>query len=355
MNNGYKVAVFSSKGSEILKLQKKEKFILFEIYFVREINLIKDFYALISTVISLYKFRPDIVNSGTPKAGILLMIASFIIRTPIRIFTFRGLRSETLTGSKKHIVRFMEKASCLLSTHVIAISPSLKLQLENESIVKKGKCIVLAKGSSNGVDINRFSLNNPDLNFDNKIKSVSNEYVIGYVGRLVLDKGLMELYQAFLRLKSYCQIKLVIIGGYEYQNKLPVDFINNLEHDKNVEMLGEIIDVENYYPSFDVLVLPSHREGFGNVILEAAAMNIPSIASNIPGIQDAVEDHVTGLLFKVHSESDLYLKLKYYFDNPEIRKKHGIDAQYRAKKYFSNKNIWNEQLEFYRKCTDKTN
>ena len=353
LKNGFDVFVFSSDGEEIKRLQNLEQFTLVSIPFKREISLGSDFKAAIEAYKALTRIRPDIVNAGTPKAGFLLMIVSFILRVPIRVFTLRGIRSSSLSGIKGKVVSFTERLSCLCANKVIAISKSLKDEAVKKGLVAEKKCIVIGKGSSNGVNITRF-LNYDEEETNNLGKNIGikrEHFVIGFVGRIVKEKGVLELYSAFSELRTKYKLQLILIGPIEEDDAIPTEYLDKLKNDEHVKMVAKVTDIQNYYPLFNLLVLPSYREGFGNVIIESALSSIPAVASNIPGCRDAVEHNFSGLLFESKSVEDLTRKIQVYLDNPSLLKEHGENARSRAIEYFGSETIWKGQIELYKQLS----
>lgn len=354
---GFDVFVLSADGTEMRILCAEEKAEFIPIPLTREISFLNDLISLFFAIKSLVKIRPKIVNAGTPKAGFILMLAAFFTFVPHRVFTLHGLRSTTLKGVKKRLVVLTEKVSCMLAHEVISVSSSLKEEVVAAGIVKANKCRVLLKGSCNGVDVTKFNRENVNL-FDVDEKRIKfnlkeNQVVIGFVGRLVKEKGVMELYETFLKVKEKYNVKLIIIGPEEADDRIPAEILTCLKEDDSIVLTGRVSNVQNYLPLFDFLVLPSYREGFGNVIIESAAMGIPTIASDIAGCKDAIEANITGLLFKPKSVKDLEDKIKIYIEYPNVKIEHGQHAKERVIKYFSNEAVWNAQLSFYQELLSK--
>lgn len=350
--NGYKVYVVSAPGVEIEKLSEEEGFELIPVDFEREISFRQDWHCLKQLIKILKRNKPSIVNAGTPKAGLLLMIAALFAPKTKRIYTLRGLRSETLYGTKKKIVQFTEWLSCNLANKVIVISPSLLDYAIELKILNREKGIVIGKGSSNGVDIKKFfpseEVDVEAGDFRKRIGLTSEDFVIGYAGRLTKDKGIVELYKGFKLLrKKYSNVKLVLVGPTEKDDPVPYNIIQEMKNDHSVFMPGKILNIVPVFRAFNVLVLFSYREGFGNVALEAAAMGRPVVVSNIPGCRDTVLNGKTGFWVEKGNSKMLSELLGRYIMDPELYEEHSAQGLRRAQEQFPSEVIWNGQLELY--------
>jgi len=349
---GHEVIIVSGPGIEIDTLENSEKVRVIRIPFAREISPINDFKSLIKIIKLVTKEKPDIINAGNPKTGFLFSLAHiFFWKIPL-IFTLRGVRSDTLLGLKKKIVRFTEYLTCLFANKVIAISPSLKVHAENIGIVNRNKCVVLSKGSSNGINVKHYSrseniLQNAQILIE-KFKIPKNSFKLVFVGRLTKDKGLVELLDALkICLDSKADISLVIAGPIEKQDPMPEEYYGMIESHPRIYYLGKQIDVRPVYTLGNALVLYSYREGFGNVAIEASSMGIPTIVADIPGLRDTTEHEVTGLLVEPRNSGKLSNAIMKLYDDHELVKKLGENGQMRVAHYFSNEIVWSKQLELY--------
>lgn len=359
-SKGCDVTIVSASGPEISNVSQSEDTKLVEIPFSREISLTKDLKSLFSVIKFIKKEKPSIVNAGNPKTGFLFMLASVFFPKVPMIFTLRGLRSDTLTGFKKKVVFFTEKISCSLANKVIVISPSLMEHAIDLGVLKREKGIVLGKGSSNGVDTTKYS--NSELNIV-KGKDLRHQYqvdaddiIIGHVGRITKDKGIEEIYQGF----KICQstnnnIKLFLTGPIEDDDPISPEMMTDMQANESVYFLGKQDDVTGIYSAYDILVLYSYREGFGNVAIEASAMSKPVIVSDIPGARDTTEHMRSGLIVKPKSPYDLANAIQYYLDNPDKRIEHGVYGSKRINDFFASEVIWNGQLDLYKKMLKNKN
>ncbi len=354
-SKGFEVAVASAPGKPMNALSESEEIDFFPLPFKREISLFSDLIALFAVIRVIRKYRPDIVNAGTPKAAFICQIAAWLCRVPVRIYRFHGMRSATLKGLKKKIIMFTERTAARLAHHIFADSPSLRFDAIELGIVKPEKCSVLNRGSANGIDLKQFDGQGDREEID-RLRSVfglaDSDFVIGFLGRIVRDKGIVELYQAYQLLKDKYPIKLLLVGPFEEGDPLPEPIVEGLKNDPNIILAGSVSRPENYYPLFNLLALPSYREGFGNAVIEAGAMGVPAVATDVTGCRDAVLDGVTGRICRVRDADDLTEKLEYYLRSPEICWKHGAEAQKVARADFSNEQVWEAQYRIYLKLLE---
>lgn len=354
-SNGHQVFFVSSYSEDIQKKVESEGGIYLPIEMEREINPLKDIRAILKIWSSLRKINPDILNVSTPKAGLLFTIAARACRGARAskiVFTLRGLRSDTLGGFKKRIVKLMEKISCTLADKIIVISPSLKEHAVNIGILQESKAVVIGKGSSNGVDLNRFTRTDQTRKFAKQFRNdhniLENSIVFGYAGRLVNDKGIHELYDAFIKIKEkYNNVHLLLVGSYNEADSISSELLNKIQNNGKIILLEHTKNIVNLFAVMDVFVLFSYREGFGNVAIEAAAMELPVIVADIPGLRDTIEDKKTGLLALPKSRIDLEAKMEFFLNDTNGRKLFGYEGRKRIKAHFTNEAIWKEQLKIY--------
>ncbi|MDR9793255.1 glycosyltransferase family 4 protein [Aeribacillus pallidus] len=343
---GYEVSAVSSPGKEIDTFAEMEKVNIKQIKMAREISPLSDIISLIKIIRFLLKYRPHIVNTGTPKAGLLLSIAAWLTRVPVRIYTVRGLRLETTYGYKRKILLYSERIACFCSHRVVAVSESLRKRMIELKLAPREKIIVLGSGSSNGIQVNKvqeLSETKIDISLE------TDSFKIGFVGRITKDKGVIELLQAFRNLrKKYDNIKLLILGDFETGDPIPDSERRYIETDPKILFLGFQQNPFPYYKFMDIFVLPSHREGFANVCLEAALFDLPIITTNATGAIDTVIDGKTGLIYEVGNVKQLEEKIEYLIRNPHIRKKMGIEGKKRVAQEFSSERIWNELGYLYK-------
>jgi glycosyltransferase involved in cell wall biosynthesis len=275
----------------------------------------------------LKKEKPDIVHSHTPKAGLLAMVAAKYAGVKIRIHTIAGLRFMTSSGITRTVLTRMEKITAQAATHVWPNSLSLLNYVKQHNLVNSAKLGIIGKGSSNGVDLSRFSVSALDEKAIQKAREVisydpSLFYILS-VGRIVKDKGIRELAKAFAELyKENGRLRLVLVGTFEEKlDPLDEEIMQLIKNHPGIILAGWHDDVEYYMHIAALLVHASYREGFPNVVLQAGAMGCPVVCSRIEGNIDIVDEDVNGLVFTAGDENDLYNKLKSAISDSEGMKK----------------------------------
>jgi glycosyltransferase involved in cell wall biosynthesis len=353
VSNGYEVVIISGRGDEISLLSKEENARLYFLDFTKKINPFSDLLCLFEIIQILYKEKPNIVNAGNPKPGLLIMIACFLLGIKNRIFTLHGLVSDSRYGFAGTIIKCSEKLTCLLARKIIVVSPTLLKHALELKLFPNSKGLIIEQGSCNGINLNTFSYNDETNKSKealiNKIQLPKDSFVIGFVGRLNKDKGMNLLFEAFNRLKlKYNNIYMLMVGPLEPEDAFNRNYIDQLFTDKHVFYLGKLNDVAPVYALMDVFVLPSFREGLPNVLMEAAAMEIPMIASNINGCIDVVQQDINGMLFKKGDVNELTAAIEKYILHPQLAKLHGSKGRDYVLSHYSQQKIWDGQLNVYK-------
>lgn len=314
----------------------------------REISLFSDISCLVK-LIKIFRHKHfSSIHSVTPKAGLLAMLAAWIVCEPVRVHTFTGQIWVTKTGFKRYFLKQIDCLIASLSTHNLVDSPSQCEFLLHENVISSTKSTVLAKGSISGVDISRFK---PDPIAKSRIRQELNitedAILFLFLGRLTVDKGLLDLAKAFGEL-NFVNAHLLFVGPDEQALQVEITRVAG-ESSMNTQFIGHTNTPEVFIAAADVLCLPSYREGFGSVVIEAASAGVPAIASRIYGITDAVVDNETGLLHAPHDIEAIKSCLQKMLDNPTLRLKLGQQAQARAIKDFNSHLITQAWVDFYRK------
>ena len=336
------VTSFSEKNQEISKDEGVE---LKSINMTRQITIIKDLKALIE----LYKYfknqKPDIVYTFTPKAGLLGMMASFLSRVPVRIHNIVGMPLMEATGKKFILLKFIERLTYFFSTNLFCNSFGLK-KFINENLTKKD-VKVIAQGSINGVDTEFFkntkTLDEKELIRD-KFKIDKKDFVITFVGRIVKDKGINELIEAFVDLsKKYNNLKLLLVGDYEEhlnpiknENKILIDSLDS------IITVGFQNDIRDFLSITDLFVLPSYREGLPNSLIEAGSFGIPLLATNINGCNEIIDDGITGILVEKKSAKKLEEAIDKLLEDKELYNSIKLKVRDRIIEKYEQKYFWNE-------------
>ena len=292
---GFEVAVIASPGPDLDAFSASEAVRTVAIPIERQPAPLRDLVALVRLWRLLRRLRPRIVEAGTPKAGLLGMLAAWLADVPLRIYTLHGLRLETVSGLHLRILAALEKLAAAAATHVLCVGHELRERALGFGLFPAGKATVLAAGSANGVDLERFR---PSP------RPADAPPTIGFVGRFTCDKGIEDLVEAFERVrKRVPRLRLLALGGHEDGDPLPAALRMKLDQDPAIELPGFIDDPAPYYSRMNVVALPSRREGLPLALLEAAASARPIVATRATGVAEAAEHGVTGLLVE-HGDVD---------------------------------------------------
>lgn len=312
----------------------------------REISLLKDLKSLILLILHFLGNSYDVVHTATPKAGLLGAISSFIARTPLRVHTFTGQRWVTFKGIKRKLFILIDKLICALNSVNYSDSRSQNNFLISNKIVKESKIDLIGEGSLGGLNLDKFE----------KAKTIllNDSFKFLFVGRVVEDKGVNELVSAFCNLsRDFEDIELYIIGPIESNNPVSNNTLKLIKEHPRIICKGFQSRPEDYMKSCDVLCLPSYREGFGTVVIEAAATSTPTIGSNIPGLRDSIVDNETGLLFEPRSVSQLEEKMRRLYLDSGLCTKLGRSALSRVEENFRYEVIAEKQIGSYFKHLEK--
>lgn len=350
---GWRISVITSPGPTLDAFGREQGVDVYGATMPRRISPAQDLISLGRLTARIRVLAPDLVHSHTPKGGLLGTMAATIARVPARIYHMRGLPMLTTTGNQRRILTATERTSCALATRVIANSRSLRDIAIAERLCAPSKIEVLGAGSGNGVDCDvRF---NPDTlapgardTFRRTLGIAPSDFVLGFLGRFVRDKGIIELSEAWTKLRSEHPNAHLVLGGiFEERDAVPPATREMLEHDPRVHLLGFYDDTPAFLSAIDVLTLPTYREGFPNVLLEAAAMRVPVVATRVTGCVDAVVDDETGLLVPAASATDLAAAIARYIADPERRVAHGRAARDRVVREFRRERLWTELERVY--------
>ena len=318
----------------------------FNVPIQRKISLLLDLKSLyiLYKIFSREKF--DAVQSLTPKAGLLSMLAAFFAGTQFRFHYFIGQVWATRSGFNRRLLKSLDKLTFTCATDVLVDSHSQRDFLIKENVVNSIKSNVLANGSLSGVNLERFSMKEGvRIAQREKWGVLDTDVVILFMGRKCIEKGLQELLTAYNSLiKDYDNLYLALIGPNE---GIFTDEFFQQYSELNVIVEGYTDTPEVYYSASDIFVLPSHREGFGSVVIEAAAAGIPSIGSSIYGLSDAIVEGVTGLLHTPKDPVSLEIKLKEFISDERKRKMFGNAALRRAQEMFSEELVVDKFRAFY--------
>jgi glycosyltransferase involved in cell wall biosynthesis len=306
LNNFFEVIAVSGLDNNLYNVKERERVAIRNVLFKRQISLINDVISLFRLYKLFLKEKPLIVHSITPKAGLLTMIAGKLANVPIRIHTFTGLVFPAKNGIMKFTLILMDKFLCFCATNVYPEGNGVRQMLIDYNITSK-PLKVIANGNVNGIDIDYF---NPEVYSDSfktdfkvKLGIGRSDFVFIYVGRLVRDKGINELIKAFSNLcisysgKSDFKVKLLLVGDYENEyDPLDCGTVSEINNNDQIIEVGFQDDVRPFFAVSNCLAFPSYREGFPNVVLQAGAMGLPSIVTDISGCNEIITDQFNGLI-----------------------------------------------------------
>jgi glycosyltransferase involved in cell wall biosynthesis len=317
----------------------------------REISLLHDLISLFSIMRIFIRIKPDIINLGTPKVSLLGMIAGKLLGIKKRIYTCRGYRFEHEKGLKRKILVWMEKITAACAHKVICISPSVREFGLKNRLFPGRKTLVIHKGSSNGIPLIRFDLNKVDQQEKENLQKIlnpKNRFVFGFVGRIFDRKGIDELYAAFSELrKKHADILLMVVGRFELSQIADPGLIEKMKADPAVILTGPQPNVPLYMTLMDVFVFPAWGEGFGNVLVQAAAMGLPVISTTGTGSRDAVGNGFNGLLVPPKAVTELIEAMDKLYSDKTLREELGQNGLKWAR-HFDSPIIWEGMEKLYK-------
>jgi len=351
MENGYEVTGIAPDGVEHSWLRQdgvKTKIIKLK-------RPPSPFYDLLSVFQLSWFFlfnRFDIISVSTPKASLIGTLASKISFQKNIIYTLRGRAYESSTGFKKKFYETIEKFVCKNSKKVFCISHELREDVIRKGICEKDKIFTIGSGSSNGVDLCKFSRNQRNIlkgkEIRAKYKLHKDDLLILYSGRIRKDKGINELVYAFNELSNrHSNIYLLLQGKYDLFDPLNPQVLRLIEKNPKILEAGWQKDIDDYYAASDIFAFPSHREGFGNVAIEASAMEVPVIGFDVIGCRESIKPNVSGILVPEINSKKLEEKLEELILNPKLRKDLGQQGSEWVKDNFDSKIIWDNLLNTY--------
>jgi glycosyltransferase involved in cell wall biosynthesis len=350
---GFDVVVISAPGDELRVIREREGVITVPVPMEREISPLKDLVSLVRLYIVLRRLRPAIVNAGTPKAGLLGMIAAWAAGIPVRIYFLFGLRMETTRGLKRFVLGVAERCASACAHRVICVSESLRRLYIKLGYTTEAKACVLqicpcfqrhgrtGKGSPNSIDADQLTQTRQLREQAQALRAhlgiPDRAPVVGFVGRLTRDKGVPELLDAFDQvLASFPEARLLMLGRFEDGDPIPENYVKRLRSHPRVVMTGQVPDAAPYYRIMDVVGFPSYREGLAGPPLEAALVaEIPAVVFEATGVVDAVCDGVTGTIVPLGDVARFARALERYLTNDLVRREHGQAGRKYVLRHFS--------------------
>lgn len=351
----YEVVLLSSPGEEMEEIEKQGLARCIALPMERRISPIKDFISLCKLIKVFKREKPDMVHSMTPKAGLLCMMAGRLTHVPVRIHTFTGLVWPTAKGLQRWILKMTDRITCSCATHIIPEGQGVLNDLKTGGITSK-ELKVLGYGNVRGIDMTRFS-HRPEIIEKAKQIRKNDVFTFLFVGRIVGDKGINELVEAFIRLHSeYNKVRLLLVGFFE-ENIDPILPVTKtqIENTPSIIAAGEQLgdDLIAHYAAADCFVFPSYREGFPNTVMEAGAMGLPCIVTDINGSREIITSNIdddnstvaikaNGIIVPSKNVEVLYEAMKFIITNKEKREAMAANARPMIEKRF--------EQGFVRKC-----
>lgn len=319
LSSQYDILAVSSPGEELDRVAAREGVAIAKVAMQRHIAPFHDFISLLKLIRLFHREKPWIVHSMTPKAGLLCMIAAKVCRVPHRIHTFTGLIWPTASGLKRKILIATDKLLCSCATIIIPEGNGVKQDLLSARITSK-PLNVLAHGNVRGIDLNHYRRSDEVVQ---QAKGLRKDNTITYIfiGRLVADKGITELVNAFVKLNQlHDNTRLLLVGPKEQTiSPLPSHILQTIESHKSIEAVGMQHDIRPWLAAADVFVFPSYREGFPNVVIEAGAMALPSIVTDINGSNEIIIEGKNGLIIPSHDSDSLFNSMLRLYSDSSLR------------------------------------
>lgn len=352
---GYEMHIICSPNPNLRKYAMKQNAHYGEIAITRKISPIYDLKAIFLLCKYIHNNKIDIIVGHTPKGALISMIAARLMRVKKRIYFRHGLIYVTKTGVSRFLLKEIERFISSCATEIVCVSPSLAQLSISESLNPINKQHLIGAGTCGGIDsLIKF---NPSLIDPIKVNSLANflnidngDFVIGYCGRLVRDKGIRELVDAFLLLlNDQINVKLLLVGGFDERDELPRESKEIIINHPKIIYTGFVPNdlIENYYSLMNIFILPSYREGFGMSVLEASSMKIPILTTKSTGCIDSIIDNITGNYIEIKPLS-IYKGILKLMKNPELRKIYGENGRSRVLNNYDNSILWPEIEKMYK-------
>lgn len=354
MNNHFEVIAVAAEKERLDKYGRDNKVATFWVELTRAITPLADVKAVFKLARYLKEEKPLIIHSHTPKAGLISMLAGSIAGVPIRLHTVAGLPLLEVQGFKRIILDVVEKLTYRLAHRVYPNSFELQKLILQLGYADKSKLKVLGRGSSNGIDTSYF---NPDLYSSLDRQGLRNEYGIPlndltfvFVGRLVKEKGIEELVHAFLEINAkHSNTSLLLVGPLEQElDPLSNSVLEEIKSNLKIFTTGYQVDVRPFFAMADVLTFPSYREGFPNVVLQAGAMSLPAIVSNINGCNEIIQNGTNGLIIPVKSREALKNAMRRLLDDKVLRNQLTVNSRQIIQNKYERSYFWQILLKEYK-------
>jgi glycosyltransferase involved in cell wall biosynthesis len=358
LQNHFEVVAVSGNDTHLQTVNDREGVTVIDVPMARKINILFDLISLFRLYRMFKKEKPTLVHSITPKAGLLTMTAAWLARVPIRMHTFTGLVFPSQQGLMKKILITADKIVCKMATHVYPEGQGVKNDLLNYSITSK-PLKVLANGNVNGIDTAYFATHHFSDNDKQSLRKEwniqSEDLVFVFVGRLVGDKGINELITAFTEINTHNKTaKLLLVGPYEHElDPLEQSTLDAIYENTNIITVGFQDDIRPFLAISDVFVFPSYREGFPNVVMQAGAMGLPSIVTDINGSNEIIQHNHNGSIIPPKDTTALTQAMQQLIDNPTLRQSLAQNSRQSITSRYEQQVVWDALLAEYQMLIDK--
>lgn len=348
LNEHFDLVGVSSPGPALEEAHQREGIRVIALPMERRISPVKDFISLVRMVLLFLKEQPDMIHSYTPKAGLISMMAGWITCVPVRMHTFTGLVFPTATGLKQKILIWTDCLTCACATHINPEGNGVMQDLIRYHITKKPLKII-ANGNVNGIDLDYFQ-RTPEVMQAAEAYRKEGVFTFCFVGRVVRDKGINELVSAFTKLqKKYAQIRLILVGPFEKKlDPVSEETEKQIFNHPAIDFMDFQEDIRPSLVVADALVFPSYREGFPNVVLQAGAMGLPSIVTNINGCNEIIEQGKNGVIIESKNEEMLYHAMEDFILNQDKVDSMSQNCRRMIAEKYDQKIVWSALLEEYK-------
>lgn len=356
----YEVIAISSNGPLLERVSAEEQVKTYPVNLTREITPVKDLIALYRLYVYFKKEKPEIVHTHTPKAGLLGMIAAKWAGVPIRMHTVAGLPILTATGVKKKVLFLTEWITNKCATYIYPNSFKLAEIIVANKYCRPNKIRVIGNGSSNGINVDHYDRSVVPADRIAKLKTelniTDNNLIFCFVGRIVSDKGINELVLSFVALqKKYDHIKLLLVGPFEDLDPLDKENSDEIHNNSDILYMGYQEDIRPYLCVSNVFVFPSYREGFPNVVMQAGAMSLPCIVTNINGCNEIIQGGVNGLIVPPQDQTALCDAMDKFVTDKQLAEKLSKQSRATIVERYSQQFVWNELLKEYKRLEAENN
>ena len=349
LNREFEVVAVADDSGVLQEVAEREGVRTIAVPMRREISLVADCRSLVALYKLFRRERPYIVHANTPKASLLSMVAAWATRVPHRIYLVTGLRFETTHGLLRFILKTMERITCLCATKVIPEGDGVKDTLRRENITRK-PLQKIHNGNINGIDLEHYDRTEQVTARAAEIRNGSEDFTFIFIGRMVRDKGINELVAAFDRLnREFPATKLLLVGKFEDElDPVLPKTKQMIEKNPKIEFAGYQNDVRPYFAAADVAVLPSYREGFPNVVIQAGAMGLAQIVTDINGCNEIVIEGRNGLIIPKQDEQALYEAMRKLATDRDLTSQMAASARELIASRYRQQDVWDATLKMYK-------